>query len=78
MENVPEIKRHQVYSDFEASLIKQGYFVWSQIVFCPDYGMAQARKRLVLLASKFSDISLIKPTHTKSNYVTVRDIIEKL
>lgn len=78
MENVPEIKRHKVYDDFEDSLIKQGYFVWSQIVFCPDYGIAQGRKRLVLLASKFAEISLIKPTYDQSNYMTVSDVISKL
>lgn len=78
MENVPEIKRHKVYHDFEASLLRQGYFVWSQVVFCPDYGIAQNRKRLVLLASKFADITLIQPTHDKSNYCTVRDVISQL
>jgi len=78
MENVPEIKGHQVYIDFEKSLIEQGYFIWSKVVFCPDYGIAQGRKRLVLLASKFSEISLIAPTHQKSNYVTVRNVISKL
>jgi len=78
MENVPEIKGHQVYIDFEKSLIEQGYFIWSKVVFCPDYGIAQGRKRLVLLASKFSAISLISPTHQKPNYVTVRNVISKL
>jgi len=78
MENVPEIKRHKVYKDFEDSLVKQGYYVWSQVVFCPEYGIAQNRKRLVLLASKFGQIALIQPTHDKSKYLTVRNVISKL
>jgi len=78
MENVPDIKYHQVYKDFENTLKQQGYFIESQIVFCPDYGIAQSRKRLVLLASKFSEISLIKPTHNKDTYLTVKDIISDL
>ncbi|MEI6746879.1 MAG: DNA (cytosine-5-)-methyltransferase [Methylococcaceae bacterium] len=78
MENVPEIKNHSVYHDFEEMLSDQGYFIFSQIVFCPDYGIPQKRKRLVLLASKFSTISLLEPTHDESTYVSVRDTIAEL
>lgn len=40
--------------------------------------MPQNRKRLVLLASKFGDIELIKPTHNKDTYVTVADVLRDL
>ncbi len=36
------------------------------------------RKRLVLLASKFGEISLIKPTHTPKEYKTVKQAIGHL
>jgi len=47
-------------------------------VNCADYGIPQYRKRLVLLASKLGDISLIPKTHTPQNYMTVEDAIGKL
>lgn len=40
--------------------------------------MPQTRKRLVLIASKVSEISIIPATHTADKYVTVRDAIEHL
>lgn len=78
MENVPKLADHEVFEDFVATLKKDDYHVDWQIVFCPDYGMPQRRKRLVLLASKFGPIHLIPPTHKKTEYVTVRDVIESL
>lgn len=78
MENVPELAQTPVFSDFLADLKKSGYHVAYQIVFCPDYGVPQNRKRLVLLASALGEISLIPPTHTPENYVTVQDAIGAL
>lgn len=40
--------------------------------------MPQSRSRLVLLASKFGDISLIPPLYTEENYITVKDAIGSL
>ena len=42
-----------------------------------DYGLAQSRKRHVLLASKFGDIKLIAPTHLNQQ-CTVKDVIAHL
>ena len=81
MENVPAIaafKLKSVLADFVNVLQDEGYQVIYQVVYCPDYGVPQTRKRLVLLASRHGIIQLIPPTHTKENYVTVRDTIEKL
>jgi len=75
MENVPRVINHKVFKDFVKTLKSEGYFVWYDTVFCPDYGMAQSRSRLVLLASKFGEIKLIPPTHDKNNYNTVRSVI---
>lgn len=81
MENVPAItsfKLKSVLADFVQSLEEEGYFVSYQVVFCPDYGIPQTRKRLVLLASKKGKIDIVSPTHSKNNYVTVRDVISDL
>ena len=81
MENVPTLlnfKKAPVFSDFVNSLEKEEYFVWHKIVYAPDYGIPQKRKRLVLLASKLGNIELLPPTHTPDNYVTVKDAIGHL
>ena len=48
------------------------------MVYAPDYGVPQTRKRLLLLASKFGDISLIEPEFNSDTHPTLRDTIEKL
>lgn len=81
MENVPSIasfKLKSVLADFVQLLKSEHYEVSFQVVFCPDYGIPQTRKRLVLLASLLGEIKLIPPTHVKENYVTVRDVISTL
>ena len=81
MENVPQLlhfKKAPVFDDFCNKLIKLGYFVSYQEVYCPDYGIPQRRKRLVLLASKLGEIQLIPATHKPENYITVRQTIEGL
>lgn len=81
MENVPAIasfKLQSVLGDFVNTLEAEGYYVSYHVVYCPDYGIPQTRKRLVLLASKLGEIELISPTHQKDNYVTVGDVIRNL
>lgn len=81
MENVAQIlsfKEKPVLHDFVELLRRKEYKVWVNPVYCPDYGVPQTRRRLVLLASKLGDIKLIPPTHTKDDYVTVKDVIGDL
>ena len=81
MENVPAIKAFKlknVLGDFITTLETHGYEVSCQIVFCPNYGIPQTRKRLVLLASRLGGIKLLKPTHSRESYLTVRDAIGQL
>ncbi len=81
MENVPQLTRFdngQIFNDFCIGLEALGYKYSYQIVYCPDYGIPQRRRRLVLLASKLGGIKLMSPTHEKSSYVTVRDVISDL
>ena len=81
MENVPTLisyKDGKVFSDFVDYLKSKQYHVWYNIVNCPDYGIPQFRRRLVLLASKFGEIEIIPTTHTKEKYQTVQDAIGEL
>lgn len=78
MENVPDVTKHKVYHDFVKDLENHGYTVWADKVHCPDYGLPQARKRHVLLASLIGNVELIKPTHSPNNYKTVHKVIGKL
>lgn len=81
MENVTSIlsfKEKPVFPDFVSLLQSNGYHVQYKRVFCPDYGVPQTRKRLVLLASRLGKISLIPPSHKKGEYVTVGDTIRDL
>ena len=75
MENVPQLSKQQIFEDFVSKLQALNYHVSWSVVFCPDYGIPQRRNRLVLLASRYGDISLMAPTHTPENYRTVRNAI---
>lgn len=74
MENVVQLSKQVIFEDFLKTLEKNYYISWQE-VFCPDYGIPQVRKRLVLLASKLGPIKLIPPTHSPSIYRTVKDAI---
>lgn len=81
MENVPrlaEFKDDSVFGKFLEILKANDYEVAYKIVNCPEYGIPQHRKRLVLLASRFGKIELIPETHKEENFVTVQDTIGKM
>ncbi|MCV2370021.1 DNA cytosine methyltransferase [Roseateles oligotrophus] len=61
MENVPTVAKHAVFQDFVESLKSFGYHVWFEVVDSSLYGVPQARRRMVLLASKHGPIKLIDP-----------------
>ncbi len=78
MENVPNLSNKEIFINFVSKLKEYGYNVQYKNVFCPDYGIPQKRRRLVLLASRLGEIEIIPPTHKKNNYKTVRDAIGNL
>jgi DNA (cytosine-5)-methyltransferase 1 len=82
MENVPELvgfKKGSVYQAFVGALKSKGYYVTEYPdVYCPDYGIPQYRTRLILFASRFSEIQIIEPTHSPKQYKTVRQTIGHL
>lgn len=78
MENVTNLANQPIFRNFVNFLKKEGYFVSYSNVYCPDYGIPQKRRRLVLLASKYGEISLIPKTHSPENYVTLKQAIGHL
>lgn len=78
MENVANIisfKLKPVFPDFLDCLRKNHYQVSFQTIYCPDYGIPQTRKRLVLLASRYNSIGILPKTCPKDKYHTVKDAI---
>jgi len=86
IENVPGLQKVSVqdggpFSLFVEQLKTDGYSVDFGVISAQDYGAAQVRRRLVLVASKIGKISLPQLTHgaNRANaYVTVRDAIADL
>lgn len=78
MENVPILRNTSVFREFLKTLVQTGYHVSWGIVNSADYGVPQNRKRLVLLASRYGEISLVDPTCAAGSHVTVRDAISHL
>ena len=77
MENVGGLAKMTIFETFVNALEINGYDYKYEIVDASEYGVPQKRKRLVLLASRFGNIELVKRTH-KNNRVTVRDVIKHL
>lgn len=78
MENVPRLSKERVFVQFKAALHAQGYRIWWDCINCAGYGVPQSRTRLVLLASKLGEISILPPTHQSSEYAKVSDVISDL
>ncbi|MDE0701530.1 MAG: DNA cytosine methyltransferase [Acidimicrobiaceae bacterium] len=77
-ENVPRIISKAVLSDFVAMLRDIGYSVDSDIRRCTDYGLAQNRRRLVLVASRLGPATVPEGNHRSHPPKTVRQAIGKL
>ena len=81
MENVPrliEFRKGKVFDAFVAKLRAAEYDVVWEVLYGPDFGLAQTRSRLVLLASRLGPIKMPTPTHDTQAYRTVRDEIGTL
>lgn len=81
MENVTRLAnkaKYPVYARFVDTLRRNGYFISEYKIYCPDYGIPQTRRRLVLLASRFGAIQLIGKTHRREDYVKVAEVIGDL
>ena len=52
LENVPRYQNSQSFSIILSALESEGYFVNYSVVNMADFGLPQARRRLVLIASR--------------------------
>ncbi len=83
VENVPGLQNVSLedggpFSSFVDQLKRDNYSLAFGVIAGQDYGAAQVRRRLMLVASRLGEITLPEPTHgpKKSKpYVTVRDAI---
>lgn len=75
MENVTRIAKAGVFVEFVAGLRNLSYHVDWRSCYGPRYGLAQHRRRLVLLASRLGPLR-VPPGHLdKSQFTTVREVI---
>jgi len=80
MENVPEIlgkKYWAHYDEARSVLVQEGYKVKQSIYNSASFGVAQARFRAIIIASKI-DFELPIPFLKKEEFKTVRDVISNL
>lgn len=78
MENVPDLASRPPFVSFVDLLEGFGYCVIYKSVFCPEFGVPQYRRRLVLIASRISEPLLPVGNYDRRRYRTVRDAIASL
>ncbi|MCL1794066.1 MAG: DNA cytosine methyltransferase [Oscillospiraceae bacterium] len=78
MENVPQLSKEKIFSDFLDKLNNLGYIVDWDIINCAKYGVPQNRTRLVLLASLFGKINVPPAIYDQKDFLTVFDAIGDL
>jgi DNA (cytosine-5)-methyltransferase 1 len=76
MENVPRLQRSTVFAEFVDVLRSYGYWVDWRICYGPNFGLAQQRRRLVLIASRMGPVEV--PSENRARNETVRTRIGKL
>lgn len=75
LENVPALFHNRRLAEFRSALRCAGYTVRAKVLNVQDYGVPQRRRRLVLLASRTSNVEFASPDLQR---LTVRDAIGRL
>lgn len=78
MENVTRVARAEVFQAFVEKLRALGYHATYGVLYGPDFGLPQERRRLVLMASRQGTVKLPTPTTGRGLPPTVRDTISHL
>lgn len=75
MENVPALDKDNRLKRLVDELGKIGYKVDHKVLKMSNYNVPQSRRRMILLASRFDDIEVVKQELDEDKMVTVRDAI---
>ena len=78
MENVTRLRRMEVFEGFVAKLQSLNYVVDYGVLYGPEFGLPQERRRLVLVASRVGVVSLPEGIKDKKKFKTVKQAIGKL
>lgn len=75
MENVPALNNDERLKTLVAELKQLGYSVDHKVLKMSHYNVPQGRRRMIMLASRFDDIEVIKQELDEDKMKTVRDAI---
>ncbi|WP_193200803.1 DNA cytosine methyltransferase [Nostoc sp. MG11] len=75
LENVPRYQNSQSFSIILSALEQEGYLVDYSVVNMADFGLPQARRRLVLIASKGSQVGLPRESESCGWYEAITHLI---
>jgi len=78
MENVPALNNDARLQKLVEELETLGYKVDHKVLKMSNYGVPQGRRRMILLASRFDDIEVLKQELDEDSMATVRDAISFL
>lgn len=79
LENVANLKVHDHGNTFrimKETLEEEGYFVSEQVLNGKDFGLAQSRERIIIVASRDKEFDFSKVKKSKKK-VVIKDILEK-
>jgi len=75
MENVPALNNDDRLKRLVSKLEKLGYKVDHKVLKMSNYGVPQARRRMIMLASRFDNIEVVKQELDEDKMKTVREAI---
>lgn len=75
MENVPALDKDNRLKHLVEELEKIGYNVDHKVLKMSNYGVPQSRRRMIMLASRFDDIEVVKQELDEDKMATVREAI---
>lgn len=78
MENVPQLLHSDQFDLFRRSVVRRGFTILSGVLNAADYGVPQARRRAIVIGSRFGEPLFPERTNgplslSGAPYVTVRD-----
>lgn len=78
MENVPALASDPRLKNLQDQLEELGYKIDVKVLKMTHYGVPQARRRMIMLASRFADIEVVKKEIDEKKMKTVREAISFL